>query len=256
MPSKELDTYKLNNELEIVFIGDSHVQCAIQDSLFRNAKNLAIDSESTYFSYFKIKKLTEENPNLKKIYLGFSCHNISSFYDEFIYGKYSKNIMPRYFDLLPISEKPKYLPNDFQFFYKDYLRIKLNGTKSGYKNQFTKTFAVISSMEKRIKSQYFNTAGDVLAFSELNIQYLHKIQDLLTNQDIRLVLLDIPVHPYYEKRIPKKYKQKYDEIIERNQFTRLSFEEIIFDGTYFINDGDHLSEKGARKFSSFLIKRI
>jgi len=256
LPSKEMNTYNLNNDIEIVFIGDSHIQCAIQDDLFNNAKSLAINSESTYFSYYKIEKLINKNPNLEKIYLGFSYHNISSYYDEYIYGKYSKDIIPRYFDILPDSEKQKYLPNKLWSFYKNYLKIKLIGTKTGYVNQFNNTSAVEKSMNKRINFQYYNTKGELKEFSELNIKYLKKIRDLVLKENIQLVLLDIPVHTYYKERIPKEYKQKYNEIVGNNQFNSLNFEEITLDNDCFILDGDHLSAKGATKLSSFLLRKI
>lgn len=60
-----MNSYKLNSDIEIVFIGDSHIQYAIQDDFFSNAKNLAINSESTYFSYYKIEKIIKENPNIE-----------------------------------------------------------------------------------------------------------------------------------------------------------------------------------------------
>jgi len=256
LPSKEMNTYKLNNDIEIVFIGDSHIQCAIQDDLFNNAKSLAINSESTYFSYYKIEKLINENPNIEKIYLGFSYHNISSYYDEYIYGRYSKDIFPRYFDILPDSEKQKYLPNKLWSFYRNYLKIKLIGTKTGYVNQFINTSAIEKSMNKRINFQYYNTKEDIKEFSELNIKYLKKIRDLLLKENIQLVLLDIPVHPYYKERVPKEYKQKYNDLVGNNQFNTLNFERITLDNDCFILDGDHLSVKGADTLSSFLLSKI
>ena len=36
-----------------------------------------------YFSYFKLKNILEENPNVRTVYLGFSYHNLSSHYDEY-----------------------------------------------------------------------------------------------------------------------------------------------------------------------------
>ena len=43
--------------IKMLFMGDSHIQKGIIDSLIPNSANVAQNSESFYFTYFKIKKL-------------------------------------------------------------------------------------------------------------------------------------------------------------------------------------------------------
>jgi len=244
--------YKLEKHKNTIFIGDSHIQCAVQDALIPDSKSFAIRSESTFFSYFKIRKLINDNPNLEKIYLGFSYHNISSYYDDFIFGKYSEKIVARYFDILPSNEKIEYFPKNISVFYKHYLTTKYRGVKQGYGNRFKNTTAVEEFMVERIKFQFFDEAGDLMKFSDINIQYLKKIKELAANHDLQLIILDTPLHPYYRSMIPEAYQVKYNELIEVNNLTKIDFEEMTLGEDDYAPDGDHVSDKGAEILSLHL----
>jgi hypothetical protein len=86
---------RLDPSITKIFIGDSHMEKAINDSLLENSVNLAQSSESLYFSYYKLKILLEHNPTIKDVYLGFSYHSVSSYYDKFIFGEFSNAISSR-----------------------------------------------------------------------------------------------------------------------------------------------------------------
>ena len=89
----------LDNSITTVFLGDSHIEQAINDTLLENCINLGQNSESLYFSYFRLKVLLESNPSIKVVCLGFSYHSLSSYYDKFIVGEFSNAISNRYFCL-------------------------------------------------------------------------------------------------------------------------------------------------------------
>lgn len=252
LPSNNLIYTRAKQEINNIFIGDSHVQLSINDNILSNTANFAINSESTYFSYYKLKKILSENSNIKKIYLGFSYHNISSYYDEFIYGKRAQDILPRYFDLLPFREKLRCMPLKVSVFYRNYINIKKNGINHGYDNKFISTSAIKKHMIKRVNTQFFTDSGDVLSFSEINIQYLKKIKDLVRTEDIELIILKVPVHPYYSKLIPNEYIEKFNNLMLEHQLVTLDFNSIVLDDSCFIPDGDHVSLKGADILSSYL----
>lgn len=67
-----------------VFLGDSHVRYAVYNNLLSHSINLANSSESIYFSYYKLKQLLKANQSIETVYLGFSYHNISDYYDQYI----------------------------------------------------------------------------------------------------------------------------------------------------------------------------
>ena len=99
--------YQLKSDIRNIYIGDSHIEKAINDSIMPNSLNLGTTSESFYFSYYKLKLLLNNNPHVKKVYLGFSYHNLSNYYEKFISGDYSVIIAPKYFYILPPKEQFK-----------------------------------------------------------------------------------------------------------------------------------------------------
>ena len=96
---------QLKPYIKNVYLGDSHIQYAINDSIIPNSLNLATTSESFYFSYYKLKLLLDNNPAVENVYLGFSYHSLSNYYERFISGDYSSAIAPKYFYILPSKEQ-------------------------------------------------------------------------------------------------------------------------------------------------------
>ena len=101
--------YRLDADVDTVVLGDSHIQSALDIAHMEHCINLSINAESTYFSYYRLKELLALNPGIRRVYLGFGCHNISSYYEYFIQGPYSENIASRYFPNLT-SKRKNFLP--------------------------------------------------------------------------------------------------------------------------------------------------
>lgn len=256
--------YKLDNGVTEIYIGDSHIQCAINDSLLKNSKNVSEGSESFYFSYYKLKKLIEENQNIERVYLGFSYHSLSNYNDEFISGKYASSVLPRYIYILPFKEKLKRVNWDFKnlsSFIKplfpegyNYLFKNLNFFSAcGYKNEFTNVMASKSSMDKRLRFQYY-TDEKINKFSEINLLYLDKIINLIKTTKIDLLFLNTPLHPYYESKIPKNYITRYNEIVKLKNLKVINFNDLSFSDSSFLPDGDHVSVKGAYQITNELLR--
>lgn len=238
------------------------MQCAINDSLLENGKNLGNTSESFYFSYYKLKLILNSNPGIKKVYLGFSYHSLSDYYDEFIYGKYSGVISPKYFFLLPLNEQAKMIGsniNDIQPFIKSVIITFLNMFSNeypfsgGYKNKYSDVSAVVSSMDKRLNFQYYN-GSDIKNFSSLNLMYLSKIIDLCKESNVQLIFLNTPLHSYYRSRIPAAYIDRYNEFVDSHDLKVIDFSNLDLTDNCFIPDGDHLSMEGAYRTTQDLIK--
>ena len=256
--------YKLDNAVTEIYIGDSHIRCAVNDSLLNNSKNISVSAESFYFSYYKLKKLIEENQNVKRIYLGFSYHSLSNYYDEFIDGEYSSSVAPNFFYILPFKEKLKIFNwniKKLSFFSKAILQISYNYSfknsnffsSFGYSNEFTNVMASKSSMDKRLRFQYY-TGEKLNNFSEINLLYLNKIINLIKTNKIDLLILNTPLHPYYESKIPENYIDKYNEIVRMNNLKVINFNNLSFSDSCFTPDGDHVSVKGAYQVTNELLK--
>ena len=255
---------RLNDNITDIYIGDSHLQCAIQDSLLLNSKNLGTSSESYYFSYFKLNHVLKSNPNIHRVYLGYSYHNLSEYYDEYIFGKFSNSVSPNYFFILPFKEQMKMIRwnlSDLPAYIKSILKkgvIIMLPKRSlpfigGYENPFSDVSAIKSSMDKRLNLQYYSN-GDIIDFSSINLSYFNKIINLCNDYNVEIILLNTPLHKYYQSKLPTEYIKEYNAIIDKTKLNVIDFQNFDFTDSCFIPDGDHVSMEGALQTTKELIR--
>ena len=245
----------LESNINNIYVGDSHIQLAIDDNMISNSLNVAKTSESFYFSYYKLKMLTNNNSSIDTVYLGLSYHSLSSYYDEFIEGKHSSAVSPKYFYLLPLSEQFKMLnlnSNKLLPFFTSITKIGINSLINNeshpyigsFRSRFEDTKAVKASMDKRLILQYHTDKG-LKPFSKLNIHYLNKIIEICKSKGIVLITLNTPLHEYYYKKVPVEYKNKLLDIIKSNKLNYINLSNLNLNDDCFIPDGDHVSKIGA-----------
>lgn len=262
--NKKAKEFIIDNHIEKVFIGDSHIQKDINDALIEKAINLGERAEATFYSYYKLKYLLAHNPNIKEVYLGFSYHNLSSYYTPFVKGEYSLTTAPKYYYLLPNRTKISLLAENFYHvsFYKSIVQIGTDILKSNkkpysgkYLNKYNNTSANKKTMDKRLKFQYYDLSGNTYGYSDINIEYLKKIQLLCKEYKVKFYVLNTPIHTYYKSKIPIKFVDKYNAVVKENRMQEIFYDTLIFKEKDFIPDGDHLSTEGAIVFSNYLNNR-
>jgi hypothetical protein len=254
--NKIFSEYKVNPDINTLFIGDSHVRLAMNDSIIKNSINISQNAESFCFSYYKIKTLLNNNPSIRKVYLGLSYHCLSSYYDDLIYGKYSDEIASRYFFILPFKEKINFIGYNLKslqpFLKKTFNAGRYNITVKDnnylflgyYENPFNSFAAEEKSMDRRLSEQFY-TNGTLTPFSDFNISYLEKIIELCKEKKVTLVTLNTPLHPYYKSKIPEAYTKRYNEIISANHLAVEDFHNIPLNDSCYTPDGDHVTTQGA-----------
>lgn len=250
-----LNHYPTDPEITSLFVGDSHIQLAIDDKLLPNSLNIGNTGESIYFSYFKLKMLLNSNPSIKKVYLGLGYHSLSSSYDKHINGDCSSEIAPKYFYLLPYKEKLQmacWNKNKLIPFVRNITRqgFRKNAKDSyspfmgGFSNQYVNDQEYKPAIDKRLLSHYPH-AVDSNSYSEFNIQKLDEIINLCASKNIELYILNTPLHHYYSSGVPKKYKDKLNQIIISKHLNYIDLSDLKFNKDCFILDGDHVSSLGA-----------
>jgi hypothetical protein len=253
--ASQIGDYQLDSGISEIFIGDSHIQSAVNDSLIIAGKNFGQFSESVYYSYFKLKLILAANPNIKKVYLGFSYHSLSNYYDDFAKGKYAQSVSPKYFFILTFGEQFKHVLWNLNVFPSYIKRIIKSGIynlsgennytfSGGYSNPFSNASAIQLSMAKRINYQFYKNK-QLNDFSAINQLYLHEIINLCKNNNVELVLFNTPMHAYYRSNVPIEYINKYNHIIEKYQLKVIDFSDLTLEDDCYLPDGEHVSEKGA-----------
>ena len=109
--------FKLNKNIKYIVIGHSHPECAFNDSLIDNFKNLAESGESYFYSYIKTKKIIEQNPSLEVIFIEFTNNQINASMDKWIWNdNYLNYRYPRYAPFMNTSDKALLVMNNFDGF--------------------------------------------------------------------------------------------------------------------------------------------
>lgn len=252
--------YKIDSSLSELFIGDSHIESGINDQLLSGCKNMGHISESYYFTYFKLKQIVSSNSNINRVYLGFSYHNLSNYYDDFITGPNSIFISPEYFFILPLDEQfnqvkihRKEFPAYFQDIVKSGFSILLSKIMHDEKLIYRSSNSSLchsygsvnrSSMDRRLKYMFY-TNDTLNRFSESNLTYLNEVIQLCKKNKVEPVLINMPLHAYFNQKIPPKYVDKYKSILAKYDLRIIDFNNLKLDDNSFLPDGDHLSPIGA-----------
>ena len=255
-------TFKVDETVEEIFVGDSHVRYAVDDSLLINSLNMGNSSESTYFSYYKLRQILKSNPNITTIYLGFSYHNISGYYDQYTFGRYSREIASKYFFILPIEEQLQVLMWNL----KKLPHFKLSLLKSGVKiwmnkdtfqgssnNPYNNVSAQETIMDERLNFQYY-IDGKINSFSNLNLTYFDKIVSLCQNEKVELIVLNTPLHSYYQTKVPEEFINKYNSIVSSKDIQVLDLSLLDLPDYCFQPDGDLLSKEGSIETTKEIIR--
>ncbi len=254
--NKAMTDYKTDTGVQSLFMGDSHIECAINTALLPDAANLSQSSESLLFTYFKLKYILQNNPSVKKVYLGFSYHNISTYADEFTYGQYAYDVTSRYFFILPVEQKKEIIQHNPKQLPKFLGKLLINGFNTviekkenysflgRYKNEYKNIEASKKSMDYRISQQFYED-GKQRGFSAVNIVYLNKIILLCREKNIELELLKTPLHSYYKSKVPLEFIEKYDSLNNLNKLKLIDLSNLILNDSCYLPNGDHVSQRGA-----------
>lgn len=261
--------FVLPKNITTLILGHSQPECALNDSLIANAKNMAQGGEAYFYTYQKIKKLAAANPQIKTIYLSFSNNQIEPRMDEWTYDdEHIGNYFPKYagqmdaedYTLLlqhnykaVLSGELKALKNNISFVMKGKTNFLENNNWGGYLHLKR------NKLDSIIKVNYIETIKKEFSptVSTINVNYLEKIVEFCQQENIKLIFYRTPVHPilfneYDEQKFQNLRIQKFAQIpfLDFHDF-KLTNDEM--------GDFDHLNYKGARKFSVYFdefIKKI
>lgn len=261
--------FQLPNSVHSLILGHSQPECAFNDSLISNVKNMAQGGEAYFYTYQKIKKLLPENPQIKTVYLSFSNNQIEPRMDEWTYDdEHVGNYFPKYAGQLDgedyalllqhnykavLSGELKALKNNLTFLAKGENDFLKNNNWGGYlylkRNKLDSIIKV--NFIQIIKKEFSSSV------STINVNYLEKIVEFCQQKNVKIIFYRTPVHPilfaeYDEQKFQNLRKLKFAQIpfLDFHNF-KLSKDEM--------GDFDHLNYKGARKFSEYFdnfIKKI
>lgn len=259
---------KLSNEIDIVFAGNSTVECAVDDNLISGSVNIAQSGEAYLYSYSKIKALIEVNEQIKTLVLGFSYGDMLMekeeswlFSDEFIIEKvqyYNYLLDASEKDLL-VSKNPKaYFKGLTKSVFNSLISISKSYTQNASGHKLTNFGGYKYLIRDKLGADPGENAGSQAAIQKSCQQekYLKMISELCREHSIKLVLLNTPKHKSYYRNVDEDILEIwYDtrNLLERDSLLDLSDYELP-DSCF--GDLSHLNYRGADQFSRYLNEQI
>lgn len=256
---------RLKEGVDSIIVGDSHPAWAIDDAGIEGLQNISLNAEGYKYTYEKLRLLLQTQHGIKRIFLGFSYHNMSGYYDEYIVGPTFSNYVERYLPVLTLEDYIELFVRNPRHASDFILRIFRKGFSTGLNKScpllghFSEVPMVQvfnhAAMERRIAEQY-HAEGRLWAESSSNIGYLAKIVELSHDYGVDLVMLDTPLHPEYKKRIPTEYVDLYRRFLREHRLRSFDFSDLKLTDENFLPDGDHVNYSGAvlvsRRFAEYL----
>ena len=245
---------------KIVLFGHSHPECAFNDSLISNFKNLSHSSEPYFYTYQKIKKVLSQNPQIETVLIEYSNNQIDEKMNDWTWGyKYMSNMFPQYVSFMDKSDIDLLIENNP----KDFMNCMSISTRKNLIRLFTWNYNFSDGMGGYLRIDKLrkatndaekgavnnNIGNSSTNISSVNINYLQKIIAYCHTQHKKVFLIRSPLHKKYEY-----LKNEKDFTRIRNEkFSDIEFLDI---NKFPLNDDDfadygHLNYKGSTKFSKW-----
>ena len=134
--TRKIESYKFNKGINKLIAGDSRTQYSINDKLIENSKNISQNSEGLLYTYYKLKTLLGNNPQIDTVFLGVSYHTFSSYYIDI---QKKPDVSGRYFFILSGGEQFRLLTDTKNTFPLIQYSL-IESTKNWYNNTPDSTF--------------------------------------------------------------------------------------------------------------------
>jgi hypothetical protein len=244
-----------------IFLGDSQIQVAINDSLIPFSHSYAAASEPLFITYYKLKFLAQKRSHVQRVLLGINFHSFSTYYDEFIYNE---SMRFRNFHLLP--RVVQYSVFDHQhLFFKYFAKHIVNRVWEEFQGMDEEKCwgcfqprssdkpMTDQSVLARIEEQYYPNRNEC-EISNLNMDYLDSIQVFCAAQNWELMLIQNPVSLRYFEKVPEKFKLNLFDVERKFQGKIFNSYNMGWPDSLFLPDGDHLNPAGSKLCSQSIAK--
>ncbi len=260
--------FRLKSDIHQIIIGHSHAACTYNDSLIPHFKNLAQSGESYFYTYFKLQKLIEANPQIKKVYIEFTNNQIDTSMERWTFhDPYLSTRLAMYWPFIDLSSQCilfKKNPTEFvktspiairkvieRIFLKKFNYAKIIGGHEPNNKSLINCNTLNKGQQKSI--DHFDSK-DV---SYTNIEYLKKMIKFLNSKRIAYTLIRSPLHSQSFLRKNESTFQKILTLDLRSSKRFIDFSNLKLPNDKYY-DFDHLNSKGAeiysKIFSNYLVE--
>jgi hypothetical protein len=247
-----------------IIIGHSHPECAINDSLIEGLQNFSRSGESYFYTYYKLRPLLAQNPQIKTVFVEFSNDMISAEKDEWTWGRrYMTRLYPEYGVFIDAAGNDllfRHNPRAFvdaQSLALQSTMMSLTHPHYNYAERLGKYIYLVrdqtDSLLKADTLDYVDRSS-LFKLSSTNLGYLRKIIDYTRSMHRDIYLIRTPMHLRSPYRINENLFMKvYDSLFRDVKF--MDYVNFPLENNEYGNL-EHLNYRGARKFSEFFDKEV
>ena len=256
------------DSIEIMVLGSSHTQNAINPSFFRakKASNMAFGGQPNSINYFILDKYIDGMKNLKVVVLEIASH--SFFYDlrpEEWNGHIYSNVYNIDYKVEKYSLKNYSLfyscPEFFSNLFKDELdprSYKLKYNEDGFTvNDFNDRFLSLKYDSLEITKTAVNPFKyDGAKLKKLNEEFVEKTIERCQKKGVTVILYSPPFYPSLGNKLPKdvlEYSDSFANVL-CNKYN-LKYYDFLFDKRFKVTDfknDNHLNPTGAEKMTKIM----
>ena len=248
--------FDIDPDKNILVLGNSHPECAINDSILPNFFNLAQSGSAYFYDYIKLREVVKHNPQIDSVIIGYSYGDLKESMDKWITDEDKIDYKLR--THLFLME-----PNDYLTLLKANPLHTLEYTpQTIFHNIQTKNkgFSYLGGF-KPLKNHRLEKAKELLEpqdqegmkkYSKYQTEYLLKIYEFCESKNIKLILLNTPTHPILQKN-QETLKKNYCHFAHEKLPNALLINHASLDlpdSAY--RDLAHLHSSGAEAYSIFL----
>ena len=246
-----------------IVIGSSMSECAFNDSILNNFDNFSRSGESYFYSYIKLRNIILNSENVQTVFIDFSNISISKRMDLWTWDdNHLSNSFSRYFCFFKSNEIIFLLTkNPIEFLKQYFLTLNqfytnlLNSTK--IEKEEIGGFLALNDNKQINLNEVSKEINKNKGYSKTNFFYLEKIIELCLSNNIRPILIRLPVYNkslYYENET--LFVDTVKTFSEKVKFIDLS--NFKLNQSYFY-DLIHLNKNGSiiiSKYFKDIIKNI
>jgi hypothetical protein len=238
--------------------GDSHTECAIDESIYERAVNVSQSGTAYLYSYCKVKRFLSENKHIDTVFLSFHYSVLAFNVDSsWIFDESSiKNAIPRFLTLLDKDDIAIFTKKEFSraalfLPYRLVFKFIIKKGRISYKDLDIGGYVKLDRDKLQEDIAYWNNAQ---AEAETGIafyqkEYLLKIVDLCKSRNVKLILINPPTYKPEVYGSIDKLNEYYDTYLSGTTYMDYSAFPLP-DSCY--GDIGHLNYKGAKIFSTYL----
>lgn len=269
---RELKTYDPNAHW--AFVGDSHVFTSIDSRIIPEAFAYAHINETYVQTYYTLRKLLQERPDITIVFLQYDFHNLVEKHRDWDAIYFWRNIidpveldlttgtLPYYSFLYGFAGRIAPYINSLTILIKSHIKSTRKIIANGFVPRLGLSDIKQSDIDARMDTIY-HAHDKIIQINPNSIKYLTKILDLLTNHNVKIVLLRYPMHPAFYKQVTEFMDVSYSDTVLENlqknyDFVFLDYRTLLFDQPCqglrcpYFKDSDHLNLEGAMVFSQRL----